>query len=529
MKPLSKKLALLLSLVMTITAFSGCKQGDKSSATSSNPSQPSNKNVTLTWYIRGDYSSATSPIKGHGEQECIMEVQKKTGINLQFVDVAGDTDQQYKLMIASGDYPDIILWKLNAYPGGVAKLVSDGVLIKLNDLINKSAPNLKKVFDTNPEIKKEAQLDDGTIAFFPSVNPLKSDDDFRRNATTGFVMRKDWLDKLGLNVPQTINDWYTVLKAFKDKDPNANGTADEVGFDGVGLSMFELAYGIRPTNYRDPKTDKVVNGLINPIFKEYLTTMNRWYSEGIVGKNTITNDGKATDTEILNDICGSFKGLDNAWTKYLPNIQKKNPSASLVAVPWPKGDAGKSYTERTELVTHISQEVTGITSKCKYPEEAAKLLDYMYSEEGQNLMCWGIEGKSYKTENGKKKFIEFAPDDNSFGKYVSPRANWPKFGASDAYMQLSTKDMVASGETWGKADTSLLLPAGITFTQEENTRLAEINSEMANYSTPIINKFITGEEPLSNFDTFVETLKKLGIEESIKINQAAYDRYKARK
>lgn len=526
MKPFSKKIILMLCNTIMITSLSACSKDN-----ASKPVANQAKDVKITWYLRGNYDT-TSPIKSKNELLGIQELEKKTGIQIDFIDVPGgssEQDQQLKLMLASGDYPDIIEWKPQSYPGGAAKLLKDGVIVKLNDLIDKNAPNLKKVFDANPDVKKEAQLDDSTIAAFPCINPLKSPTDLRNQASTGFVMRKDWLDKVGLNVPVSLNDWYTTLKTFKDKDPNGDGTVNEIPFDGTGVYMFELPFGIRGTFYRNPKTDKVAYGPIEPIFKDFLTEMNKWYKEGLFGGQVFTNDTKVVDSEINGDLCGSFKGLDNAWSKYLPNIQKKNPNAYLVSVPWPTGVAGKPYTERTELVTHINQELTFLTSKCKYPEEATKLIDFMYSDEGLNYTCWGVEGKSFTVENGQKKFIPELIANNELGKYISLGTSWPKYNGGDAYASLLSKDQISARDTWGKADTGLLLPAGLNFTDEESTRLNEINSDIGNYGTDMFNKFISGQEPLTNFDTYVETIKKMGIDEAMKIYQTAYDRYKAKK
>src|SRR5690606_11927861 len=112
--------------------------------------------------------------------------------------------------------------------------------------------------------------------------------------------------------------------AFKNYDPNNNGIQDEVPFEGTGLDMFTPAFGIRRTYYLDPETQKVKYGPIEPEFKEYLATLNKWYTEGLIGKNSITTDSKRTDNNITSDIAGSFKGLDNAWDKYLNTLQEKN-------------------------------------------------------------------------------------------------------------------------------------------------------------------------------------------------------------
>lgn len=526
MNSIKGKIAVALSLTLLFSSLIGCTTATPSDAKpNQTQSKAPKKDIKLTWYIRGtDYDKI----------ESLQELQKRVGIQIEWQAVDNsNADEQYKLMIAAGNYPDIIQWIQSSYPGGVPKLVSEGVLIKLNNLIEKNTPNFKKILDSEPEIKKQILMDDGTIAVFPCINPMKSEDDLRRQATTGFVMRKDWLDRVNLNVPTTIDDWYTALKAFKDKDPNGDGIANEIPYDGTGITMFEPAWGIRNTYYLNPKTNKVSYGPLEPTFKEFLAVMNRWYSEGLLGRNSITNDTKATDININDGIVGSFKGLDNAWTKYLPTIQKKSPNASFAAVPWPKGPAGKPYTERTELVTYINRETTSITSACKYPEEAARLIDYFYSKEGDDLVNWGFEGKSYKVVNGKKQFLEEvlkpANVNEGVGKYAKAWVAFPKYGGSEAQLGRYTPEQIAAEDQWRKVDTGLLLPAAMSFTDEENKKLTEINSDVGTYSTDMFNKFVTGAEPLSDFDAYVQTMKKMKIEEALNIYQAALDRYRAKK
>lgn len=528
MKSLSKKLIFLFSPMFLVSSLTACHNN---TLLKTDGAKKLSNRVTLTWYLRGNYSS-TSPIKSHNEIEGLKEIQNRTNININFIDVPGsndDQDQQLRLMIASDNYPDIIEWQPVAYPGGTAKLLKDGVILKLNDIIEKNAPNLKKYYDSNPDVKKEVETDDGTIAFFPCINPLKTENDRIRQANTGFVMRKDWLDNIGMSIPVSIDDWYSVLKAFKDKDPNKDNKANEIPFDGTGLNMFAPAFGIRTTYYLDSKNDRTIFGPIEPAYKNYLILMNKWYNDGLLGRYTIVSDTKAVDTEINNDIVGTFKGLDNSWTKYLPNIKSKNSNASLVAIPWPKGSSGKAYTDRTEMVTHVAQEEIFITTKCKYPDKAAKLVDFMYTDEGKDLLTWGIKNKSYNIINGENKYLPKLIGQPGLYKYASPSANWPKIDGGEAYLSLSSADQINAGITWSECDTGLLLPSALSFTAEESAKLTELNTDIINYSSSMCFKFITGEEPIANFDTYVETMKKMGVDDAIKIYQDAYNRYKARK
>ena len=126
-------------------------------------------------------------------------------------------------------------------------MIKDGRIIRLNELIDSYAPNLKRIIESDPDVKKQIALDDGTIYMFP----LLKLDALKLNATSVLIMRQDWLDKLNLKVPTNIDEWYTVLKAFKEQDPNGNGKPDELPFTGnwgpgnlTKLHDFAAAFGV---------------------------------------------------------------------------------------------------------------------------------------------------------------------------------------------------------------------------------------------------------------------------------------------
>ena len=140
----------------------------------------------------------------------------------------------------------------------------------MNELIDSYAPNLKRIIESDPDVKKQIALDDGTIYMFP----LLKLDALKLNATSGLIMRQDWLDKLNLKVPTNIDEWYTVLKAFKEQDPNGNGKPDELPFTGnwgpgnlTKLHDFAAAFGV--IGGFQMNGDKVEFGPIQPGYRDF--------------------------------------------------------------------------------------------------------------------------------------------------------------------------------------------------------------------------------------------------------------------
>ena len=546
-KLIVKTMATLLSIAIASSLFVGCVKQKTTSEIQSTPSTTNNTiieantlpiadpPITLKLYAQ-NYQSRL--IKSYGEMENFKEISQKTGVNIEWIHPIGELNEQFNVMIASGEYPDIIYWNFGTT---ISNHIKNNVALKLNDYM-KYAPNYKKILDENPIVRKQLIMDDGTIPMFAQI-----DIDIQRLNYNGFQMRQDWLDKLNLKAPETLDDWYSVLTAFKTKDPNGNDKADEIPFGSGskenGLDSLAGFWGVRDTFYKNPKTGKITHGYLENGFKDYITTMNKWYSENLIDKEYVASDKKGLDSKVLNNIVGSYFGTQGSYMDSYNQVQvPKDPNFRMVGVPFPKSSDGKAYHTTDHMAKYVQGYGGIISSSCKNPVEAVKFCDYLYSKEGLTYQNWGIEGKSYTIENGKKKLTDAilkSSDGKTPGqamiKYANPSNGFMKImdfeytkaigsGAPD-YVTKPTAD---AQKLWEKADLSLTMPI-LTLTSEEIERYSNIMSEISTYSSEKINKFIMGIEPLSNYSEFVNTLKSMELEEAVKIQQAAYDRYEKRK
>lgn len=150
----------------------------------------------------------------HDEIPFFQDWQKKTGVTLKFTaPPTGQVKEAMNVLLASGDLPDLLEYNfLGDFPGGPEKAISDGYIVRLNDLIDQYAPNLKKYLAENPDVDKMIKTDSGSYYAFPFVRG----DEYLR-VFQGPIIRKDWLDELGLPVPETIDEWTETLRAFKEK------------------------------------------------------------------------------------------------------------------------------------------------------------------------------------------------------------------------------------------------------------------------------------------------------------------------
>ncbi len=506
-----KKLMLsLIATMLVILPLSGCV---KSTA-------PQAEKVQLSWYLRTDYIDLYNELVG------VKEIEDATGVDIVFQAPPDNSEDAYKMMIASDRLPDIIMWQ---YASGTDRLYTEGIAIDLTDLIAEYAPNLSAIYAARPEIRAEVENADGRLYYFPSINPMQTKEEIGRKSYNGLIIRKDWLEKLGLSEPNTIDEWYEVLSAFKTRDPNGNGIADEIPFDGWGLPYFAAAFGV--LNDICVKPDgTVAYGPMEQEYKAYLETMNKWYLEGLLGSNCLVNSEKWKQENIVNNLTGSFQGLDNAWRYYLPPLQEKEPAAMFEALQWLKSDDGVRYTPRKDVARHVADTVTVITPQCKDPVAAVKLIDYFYSEKGNDLIHWGVEGVTYEVKDGKKTLTPYAltmTEDGylSLYLYAIGHTTFPKYDGETVVLSSYPEEQLIAEWTWADASTALIYPAAISMTTEDQEKCAKILTDVNSYFTEMEFKFITGQEPLSNFDTYVAAMRRMNIDEAVAIYRKYYAEY----
>jgi len=544
-------IGLFLIVMLTISIVSGCNtlEAGNNSSNLQTQAQDNNSNnistnsdtliskepITLTYFI-GLGEKASQIIKSNEEIEVYPEIEKKTGIKIKWLHPpATQVMEQLNLIIASQDLPDMIFITWSQYPGGPAAALKNKVIISLNEYIDKYAPNFKQILENN-EVNKQSRLDDGTLYMFPVIR-----DDPSVRVWFGPQIRKDWLDRLNLNVPGTINEWYEVLKQFKEKDANGNGDVnDEIPFVSSGLGgvlNFTGAWGfVRLDFYRDG--DKIKYGPIEDGFKDYIATMQKWYNEGLIDPDFAATDGNGFTAKVTNDIGGSYFGsLAGNLGRFSQILKEKNPNAMLVGTPWPSGSAGKNYQTESQHIRAIIGSGAAITTKNKYVVESVKWLDYHYSKEGHMYMNFGIEGVSYEMIDGYPKYTDLIfknPDglsyDVALAKYcLAPNTAEVMRDDPRKFEQFSlgTDYQKEANKLWGSGDTSLLIPP-ISPTPDESSELAKIQNEINTYTNEMFVKFVMNQEPIENFDKFVSDLKKMKVERAIEIIQAAYDRYQKR-
>ncbi len=474
------------------------------------------------------------------------ELQRRLDIDVTWIHPPqGQTDENFNLMIASNELPDIIYrpW-LGGYPGGPEKAISDGVIIRHNDVLEKFAPNYTAYLKSNPVAAKQVKTDSGTMYGF---NFFRGGPELM--VFFGPQLRKDWLDELGLSVPETMGDWERVLTAFKESGKcdsplgfmkmNQDRSISSPQDQGAFIQPFHTSWDFYVND-----GGKVQFGPLDPQFKDFLTLFKSWYDKGLVDPEFISCERKAFDAKILNGDLGAWVSYTGSGIgAYLDAKRGSGESFDIVAAPYPvlkKGD--KPFNG--QLDTAGREEAMAITTQCDKVELACEWLDYGYSPEGIILNNFGIEGESftwvdnYPGFEGQRwpQFTDLMMK-NSDGKTLSQMGglytrsfyNGPTVQQREYIFQYANRPAQRDAiQIWANtgADKHLLPP--ITSTPEESEDLATIMAEIKTYREEMVIKFLTGQEPLSNFGAFQDRLRKMGIDRVIEIKQAGLDRFNAR-
>ncbi|MFA6841296.1 MAG: hypothetical protein WCR05_10995, partial [Sphaerochaetaceae bacterium] len=230
------------------------------------------------------------------------EVAKRTNVSLKGIIPQSNSNEEeaFNLMLSSGDLADIIGYKDIAV---IEQLGRDGGVIPLNDLIDTHAPNIKAYMASHPQFAAASYSLDGNIYMIPKDQELIS--------AEYWWIRKDWLDKLGLEIPETVDDLYRVLTAFRNGDPNGNGLKDEVPlFDRAGWKMpDEYLYLWDTSTEFYPRDGKITFEPLEPNFAVGVRNIVTWYREGLIDPEIFTRGPKGRD--IL--LSGDLGGLTHDW------------------------------------------------------------------------------------------------------------------------------------------------------------------------------------------------------------------------
>ena len=222
MKSYKKAASAFMAAAMAATMLAGCGSKTADTQTTAQETLPQSASGEFSYPISSDEvltywcelnQNVSANYSNLGETPFARELMKETGVTIDFQHPpANQGKEQFSLLLADGSLPDLMEYAWMNYPGGPEKAIQDGNIMALNEVFEKYCPNVMKYLEENPDVDKMIKTDDGHYYVFPFVRG-----DEALCHTIGPMLREDWLEELGLEVPTTIDEWHTVLTAFKEK------------------------------------------------------------------------------------------------------------------------------------------------------------------------------------------------------------------------------------------------------------------------------------------------------------------------
>ncbi|WP_225446489.1 ABC transporter substrate-binding protein [Paenibacillus rhizovicinus] len=473
-------------------------------------------------------------------------VEDKTGIQIKWELVPNDAlNDRKQLMLAGGDYPEVLL-HADLTKDEQMKYGKQGVFIPLNELIDKYAPNFKKIMEELPYLKGSVTAPDGNIYALPQINEC-----YHCNFAQKLWINQAWLDKVGMKMPTTTDELYAVLKAFKEQDPNGNGKKDEIPLTGSDeMWSGNIAAFIMNSFIIDDYADKdsgtflqVKDGKVDLVadkdeWKQGLLFLNKLYAEGLIDPAAFTQNADAIQ-QLGNKDPNVMGSITTALISYAFGPDDKHPRhKEYVTVPPLKGPNG---VQQTPYFAGVSKSQFAITNKATEEQQIAaiRFADSLYTEESVVLEEHGPEGVEWrKATDGEMDMngqpAKYTPIPDTSGKTVK-NGGWEQIGPSIRTYQYrdswtAPQDPLAEGgyETRLKRESEKyepyiskeMYPSSVFIPLEDAEIAAQLRTTIRDYIKSNMAQFITGSKDINKeWDSYVKGFDGLQVDKYTEIYQ----------
>lgn len=543
-----RTLALLLTTTTAMTlGFTGCGNSNNGSSSAHSTksadakSESTDTNDTFSGYpLKTDqslsvWSSIMAPQKSYTsytESPWHTGLAKETGVDAEWTFPTAGTDgaQAFNLMLANEKLPDIIIYSL---ANDADQYIDEGIIRDLTDELPKKAPAYWKFLQDNPYYKKSVMSDSGKFYGFGTFRESEWN-----AAYTGPVIRKDWLDECGLSEPKTMADWDNVLRTFKDKYDAKLAfsiTRMNPGLAGAYNTSGSFARWPDELFYLDDN-DKVQFSMDGDGWKDYMTQLHTWYKDGLIDSDSITIDDAGMRTKALNGKVGLSITSISQLSNWIGDAKSQNSGANWVGVSYPVVNEGDTIM-KVQMEDTVRNTMAVITTAC--PDEkvdlALRWLDYLFTEEGIRYTNFGTERDTYTMDGDTPRYTDKVVNDpegmsEALDKYTG--SQWQNIGVqnTEAVKQKCDPIAIEAVDIWLKNQESKkhIFPNNVTKTTAESNEATEITNRIQTYVQEMSFKFMTGDESLDHYDKYSATLKDMGLDKLLEIQQQAYERFNNR-
>lgn len=487
----------------------------------------SDGSTTLTyWYAYPPF--VPNFLDDVSNKEIYQAINQAVGVNIQVVGYSlVNANEQFQLMVASGDYTDIIYSFGSNYSGSIEGAVEDEIITDLAPYLEEYAPDYMNYILTDEEVNLAVHTDAGYVPAFAGIG------DENVSVNGGQIIRTDFLDAVGKDMPTTYGELEDVLTAFKNElnipSPYWSNPA------GYVVEM-TAGYGVYPGFYVED--GQVKYGFYEKGYFDYLTMMNRWYENGLLYADFAAQQNlqQFPDSSLVtNNQVGVWFNSLNEMTAYTPETAT-DPNFAITGMPILTKEKGDSTHFCTAFARVSVNSGNFISTNCSDLELAMAWCNYWYTDKGTLLANYGIEGESYEMVDGKPQFTDLVTNnpDMAFDIAISV---YCEFNGGGYYVLNEKTDsnytevQLQARKNWlENSDGANVYPSYAALNAEESTIYGAKIGDVNTYVEEMTLKYITGAEPLTDesFETYQATLDGFGMQDCVRVYQSAYDRYLAR-
>lgn len=579
MKKLHKLLSILLVLTMLLAVMAGCG-GTAASTVSAEPEEstaapveetvqseaaepapveedvpeeastavpepveffPLDEAQSISYWVQLN-PEASSLITDYADTPGYEYLAELLNVTFEFVCVSSAAaSEQFNLMIASQDYCDILDSIVNVmgggYSGGPTKAYEDGVIMDMTPYVEQYCPNYISLLTESGQMAN-AKTDDGQFLVFYPINT-----EFM--TLTGVTIRQDLLDGIGMDVPETYEEYEEFARAVKSEynisDPIYLSSDTNSWVMGHNVTGFAASSDNTGVDHIFQKDGVVTSSFLEEDYKAYLQMMNEWFNEGLISNAFYERPANIKSQEmealILNGNVGVYPNDANSIQNH---EGMASTDISLVGAGWPRLEK--------EQVVHVSNSLDKlqqmgavcISTDCENYELVYRFMDWFYTEEAMMLAAFGIPDLYEVADDGTITYTEAAVAEFENNQWNTTSNNAKGFYRAGIAGMKTQMDMfnnwgMDSTETnavylWNgeNYDDTWLIPSTISFTTDESEVIAEKSSDIATYAAENVIGFVTGATSFDDWDAFVQNIKDMGLQDVLDAYQTALDRYNER-
>lgn len=529
--------SMFLALAMVLTCMSAFAEPEVNELPICEPGS-----VQLKFYMAME-SGSEQKMATYDEHPAILTLEERTGLDITFIHPpAGDDGTYFNTLVASMQYPDV--WITTGfgdyYPGGVEGAIDDGILANTNELIDQYGYYyLQEAARWDAAVTRNMKTDSGLWRLGAANQRVP----VLGQQHSGLVMRKDWLEKYGLEVPTTVSEMTAVLTTLKENGVEVPFAAQQYdSWYWAGSNMLSSAFGVFHYGFQLKDDYKTVTfSMLEPGYKDYISYLKGWMDAGLIDRDFV-NRGEEDARKMVANGRSAMCWIGNWTTQELTALGKvEDPNFELVGITSLKPDDQPDFVNEfgDPIVNGTSGQTWVISATSSHQKEAMKCLDYLYSPEGIDLMVFGPEeweGNVIHTHNedGTRSFSDYILNNPNL-EYNTIRYQYTIQALSSEYssdMEAQQYNAPINAQCWEAWTTDLTnarrIPGTISLTAAESQTQVPIMNTIKTYILEKVTKIICGDDSIDNWEGYVETLHTYGIDDVIAIQQAAYDRYLVR-